>query len=145
MRWTAGRAPFVKECEANDFEKLREHAAARLKVEWLEFWWCKHYGRPLKDPLLSSYTYEELLSEFLMYAIDENPVEALPRGDQNNVQFRTGDPVVDEWERRVAANLPVDLMEGFLPEDREKVARFLNRRKKSTAAPEGFRDQYKKE
>jgi hypothetical protein len=27
-------------------------------------WWSKYYSRPLKDPLLDSYTLEELLYEF---------------------------------------------------------------------------------
>lgn len=27
-------------------------------------WWCKQWNRPMKDPLLLSYTFEELLYEF---------------------------------------------------------------------------------
>ena len=31
---------------------------------FLKSWWSSHYTRPLKDPLLESYTLEELLYEF---------------------------------------------------------------------------------
>ncbi len=66
------------------------------------WWWCKHYNRPLKDPLLLEYTLEELQIEHLMYCIEEDPQEAYPRGDMKNIQFRTGDPVIDEWEKQLA-------------------------------------------
>jgi len=78
-----------------------------------------------------------------MHAIEENPIEAVPREQQDTVQFRTGDPVVDKWERQIAGGGAVDLMESFLPEDREKVLRFLNRKKVEETPPEGFSDQYK--
>lgn len=31
---------------------------------YLKSWWSKTYNRPLKDPLLQEYTFEELLYEF---------------------------------------------------------------------------------
>jgi len=31
---------------------------------FLKSWWCTTYSRPLKDPLLQEYTFEELLYEF---------------------------------------------------------------------------------
>lgn len=31
---------------------------------FLKSWWCTTYNRPLKDPVLESYTLEELLYEF---------------------------------------------------------------------------------
>ena len=33
-------------------------------VLFLRSWWSRHYNRPLKDPLLQSYTLEDLLYEF---------------------------------------------------------------------------------
>jgi len=30
----------------------------------LKRWWCHHYERPYKDPLLDSYTFEELIFEY---------------------------------------------------------------------------------
>lgn len=77
-------------------------AAAKLQSEKLQWWWVKTYNRPLKDPLLQSYTIEELQIEHLMYAIEEDPQQAYPHGDMANVQFRTGDPVIDKWEKQLA-------------------------------------------
>lgn len=36
-------------------------------LRFLKFWWCKTYNRPFKDPLLMSYTADELSYEFLRY------------------------------------------------------------------------------
>lgn len=36
-------------------------------TRFLEFWWCQKFNRPFKDPLLKSYTRNELLYEFLRY------------------------------------------------------------------------------
>jgi hypothetical protein len=41
-------------------------------VLYLQYWWCKTYNRPLKDPLLKDYTVEELLYEFYTCAEREN-------------------------------------------------------------------------
>jgi hypothetical protein len=51
-------------------KKLAEHnARASLDTEeqlllFLQSWWSRTYNRPLKDPILLSYTLEELLYEF---------------------------------------------------------------------------------
>jgi hypothetical protein len=37
-----------------------------------------------------------------MYVIEEDPQQAYPRGDMGNIQFRTGDPIIDEWEKKLA-------------------------------------------
>ena len=47
---------------------------------FLKSWWSTHYNRPLKDPLLESYTFEELLYEFFdkserQKAAEENVVK----------------------------------------------------------------------
>lgn len=41
---------------------------------FLDFWWSQKFNRPLKDPLLASYTTEELAYEWLrnIYLIPEN-------------------------------------------------------------------------
>ena len=31
---------------------------------FLKYWWSQHYNRPLKDPILESYTLEELTYEY---------------------------------------------------------------------------------
>lgn len=43
----------------------------------LRLWWCLKYNRPFKDPLLQSYTLDELLYEYLTYFYldpDNDPV-----------------------------------------------------------------------
>jgi len=54
-------------------EAIRELAAKNARAElvdegqlslFLKSWWSKTYNRPLKDPLLQTYTLEELLYEF---------------------------------------------------------------------------------
>jgi hypothetical protein len=54
-------------------EAIREIAARNARAEldsedqlklFLQSWWSKIYNRPLKDPLLQTYTLEELLYEF---------------------------------------------------------------------------------
>jgi len=37
---------------------------------FLKIWWCKYYSRPFKDPLLETYSLEELLYEYF-YFIEE--------------------------------------------------------------------------
>jgi hypothetical protein len=34
---------------------------------FLRFWWCRHFNRPMNDPLLREYTLDELCYEFLRY------------------------------------------------------------------------------
>lgn len=34
---------------------------------FLKIWWCRKYNRPFKDPLLTSYTMNELIYEFLRH------------------------------------------------------------------------------
>lgn len=105
-------------------ELLRKTAAAKLKAEQLQWWWCKHYNRPLLDPLLQQYTIEELQVEHLMFMIEENPQHAYPRGDMGKVQFRTGDPIVDEWEQKIADGVPVEKINFDTGVDPTFLARF---------------------
>lgn len=41
---------------------------------FLKWWWCQTYNRPLKDPLLETYTTDELIYEFFrhFYSKPEN-------------------------------------------------------------------------
>ena len=46
---------------------VREPLSSKNLYLHLKHWWCKKFNRPLKDPLLESYTMEELLYEYYMY------------------------------------------------------------------------------
>ena len=100
-------------------------------MHWLERWWCKKYNRPSKDPLLGEYTKEELMIEYLQDVIEQDPMEAFPRGAV--VQFRTGDAVVDRLEEKTVRGESVDLMALFSDEDRAKVEKFLGRHGHATS------------
>lgn len=105
------KPPFAPLWE-NEMQELRSRAAA--KCETIEFWWSQHYGRPLKDPLLQEYTYEELWEEFLAVQISKDPSIALLSDEDTVVQFKTGDKKVDELEERIAAGEDVDLLEALM-------------------------------
>lgn len=36
-------------------------------ARFLKWWWCRTYNRPMKDPLLATYTLNELCYEFLRH------------------------------------------------------------------------------
>jgi ABC-type multidrug transport system ATPase subunit len=36
-------------------------------TRFLKWWWCQKFNKPMKDPLLESYTLDELLYEYLRY------------------------------------------------------------------------------
>lgn len=88
------------------------------------WWWCKHYHRPIKDPLLQEYTEEELQIEHLMFLIEEDPQQAYPKGDMSNIQFRTGDEVIDGWEKQLADGKDVSEINWDVGVDPEFLTRF---------------------
>ena len=50
-------------------EIVKKHARAEISTEkefilFLQHWWSEYYNRPLKDPILASYTLEELTYEY---------------------------------------------------------------------------------
>lgn len=97
---------------------LRERASNR--VDDIKTWWCQHYNRPFKDPLLQEYTLEELWEEFLTIQISKDPMVAYV-GDEE-VQFRTGDKQVDEVEERIARGEEVDFLATFAsPEEAQRI------------------------
>ena len=51
-------------------------------TRFLQFWWSQKYNRPLKDPLLHSYTLEELAYEWLRHVYlrpDHDPKKELEK------------------------------------------------------------------
>lgn len=53
---------------------------------WLKRWWCRHYTRPYKDPILDTYTLEELLLEYYETLFLDDPKAK----DQALAEVRTG-------------------------------------------------------
>lgn len=84
----------------NTFDAIHEiakyNARASLESEhqlllWLQSWWSRLYNRPLKDPLLQTYSVEELLYEFYdrqerQAALDEGAMEDADRIEERKVK-----------------------------------------------------------
>lgn len=65
----------------------------------------KKYKLPPTDERYLAYTWEELLLEFFedLYENDRKQFASFQRPDENEEAVLTGDPVIDELERRLAA------------------------------------------
>lgn len=121
--FSGGSRTFVRDAQADDLRLLRQIAAARLRTESLQRWWCKKYNRPRKDPLLSEYTLEELMIEYLEDRIEEDPSEEFPRDVQESGRYvhKTGDAVVDQWQEDAASGRTIDFDAAFAdPEARKQ-------------------------
>ncbi len=77
----------------------------------------------MKDPLLLSYTAEELQIEYFMEWIESDPMQAFANNAEG-VQFRTGDDVIDKWEEQIAAGETPDFDDGVDPEFLERFKRY---------------------
>lgn len=67
---------------------------------FLQSWWSRVYNRPLKDPLLQSYTIEELLYEF--YDRIERTKAEEERLEQEDVKMEVEkDKVAEDWAERM--------------------------------------------
>lgn len=87
-------------------KRLAAHnARADLDTEeqlllFLQSWWSRTYNRPLKDPLLESYTTEELLYEF--YDRIERQKAEEERLEQEDVKIEeTKDKENEDWAERM--------------------------------------------
>lgn len=67
---------------------------------FLKSWWSRTYNRPLKDPLLESYTTEELLYEFYD-RIERNKAEE-ERLEQDSVKIEEDkDKAAEDWAEKM--------------------------------------------
>lgn len=67
---------------------------------FLQSWWSRTYNRPLKDPLLQSYTIEELLYEF--YDRIERAKAEEERIESNSVKIEEDkDKANEDWAEKM--------------------------------------------
>lgn len=52
----------------------------------LSFWWCKKYNRPFRDPLLQSYTLEDLIYEYYMVTEAEEYKRELEEQEADKIE-----------------------------------------------------------
>ena len=62
----------IKNLEKRAFNNLRFIAGEEKLSCFLRIWWSFYYKRPSKDPLLESYTLEELALEFFEQSLYNN-------------------------------------------------------------------------
>jgi hypothetical protein len=86
-------------------DRAAKNARAPLDTEeqlllFLQSWWSRTYNRPLKDPLLLSYTLEELLYEF--YDRIERIKAEDERLEQESVKIEEAkDKEAEDWAERM--------------------------------------------
>lgn len=67
---------------------------------FLQSWWSRTYNRPLKDPLLQTYTIEELLYEF--YDRVERLKAEQERLEQDDVKIEENkDKAAEDWAEKM--------------------------------------------
>ena len=78
------------------YDRIMGFAQTKIQTEagleaFLKSWWCIRYNRPYRDPLLQSYTLEELIVEYLDVSYRSNPdgfkkvqAEAVSKQDDDN-------------------------------------------------------------
>lgn len=101
----------------NVYNRVLQTAQRKIQTEadlerYLTSWWCIRYNRPYKDPLLLSYSLEELIVEYLDVSYRSNP-EAF-REKKEIEQAKKED---DDWAEKMAEKFGEKLMS---PEDQAK-------------------------
>lgn len=59
-----GLIDHIKQLVEREYLEEKEYLTFDELFFKLKRWWCKHYKRPYKDPLLETYTFEELFYEY---------------------------------------------------------------------------------
>ena len=86
---------------------------------FLRSWWSKTYNRPLKDPLLESYTLHELLYEYHDKAERKNASEEALEVETDKIELEEMDETlawIEEEERKEAESQKEDEDEKWMLE-----------------------------
>lgn len=69
----------------------------------------------MKDELLATYTPEDLVIEYLMDRIEEDPAEEFPASvrEAGTYGHKTGDALVDRWQVDASLGRRIDFEEAF--------------------------------
>jgi hypothetical protein len=96
-------------------------------LETLRRWWSEKYRLPSNHELFQHSTLFELLADFWEDYYFKNPLEA-HRNEKGEVQFsHTGDELIDKWEKELSEGKSPDYLEGFSPEELEKLEKLRTR------------------
>ena len=84
-------------------------------------WWTEKYQKSHQSDEFKRYTLSALLVEFFEDYYAKHPAKVR----ELDLPFlSTGDPMIDKWEREIAAGITPDLMEDLTPEDGERLMRW---------------------
>lgn len=73
-------------------------------------WWCEHWNRPMKDPVLQTYTFEELMYEF--YSIRERKKAIVERAEEENDKIEEEKTKeAEEWANQMEAMEAMEAIE----------------------------------
>ena len=72
---------------------------------FLRSWWSKYYSRPLKDPILDTYTVEELYYEYLDKIEREKAAEKHAEEEHDRIENDKEKAAVDWAEQEEAKEL----------------------------------------
>jgi hypothetical protein len=72
--------------------------------------------------LLSDYTLEELMIEYLEDLIEMEPHQEFPQDVRDSGQYmhRTGDVIFDSWQEKAASGEKIDFTEAFTSDEAKK-------------------------
>lgn len=97
-----------------------------MQTQFLRRWWCKKYQLPPTDERFLAYTTEDLVIEMYEDLYEKKPDLIIPDGDDDQPEDdvdveESGDPLMDEFNRRLAKGESVDdLWELLEPKDEKK-------------------------
>ncbi len=119
-------------------QRLRGREARHI----LRRWWVGKYRLPPTSDAFLRYTPEELLIEFFEDALEkEGTVRALTNEETGATYYETGDPLIDKWEREIAAGRDPNLDEGLPAGDKDARAA-LRTAAKQAASFDGIDERY---
>jgi hypothetical protein len=116
----------------------------------LKIWFCRKFNLPFKHPVVESYRPEEMFVEFWIDRLKDDPnadmeldMSITTSGD---VQFVTGDPLIDALEARAAKGEKVDFVKELLGEKKllPQKDKASNMEAEMSAIADGFDDSYTK-
>jgi hypothetical protein len=63
-------------------------------------WWCSHYNRPLKDPILKEYTLEDLMYEYHLIKEKQKHYEEMNKEESDRIEEEKA-KADDEWVKQM--------------------------------------------
>ena len=92
-------------------------------------WWVRKYKLPSNHELFTSQTLFDLLVEYYEDIFEAHPLEKYRQDDGQIMLSDTGDALIDEWERQLAAGQEPNIQEAFSEEVWAKINRLSRKQR----------------